>query len=283
MTSASRFASDGMESELRNPTRKACASEGDAPMPARSRVFRERRARRDHCPLMLATSRTLGDAVCKRHPGLVSPHPDVACRALTRGDRFAILATDGLWDVVSDQEAVSCVNKVLGDGTPSVALCEEAARALGNMAVHDVHEQAIVEPQGVLAPTALQATPRVISISAKAACSCTSTSLLSSSRLTSGLMPPVVAIEARFSGSRARCHMAEAACSRAAMLPLSASLTSGMIPPASEMSTNLREMHTVAGGQSALGTGDTRGAAAKIGQYRVRRSMLHAAPECQSL
>lgn len=81
------------------------------------------------CPLMLATSRTLGDAVCKRHPGLVSPHPDVTCRALTRGDRFAILATDGLWDVVSDQEAVTCVNKVLGDGTPSVALCEEAAAA----------------------------------------------------------------------------------------------------------------------------------------------------------
>jgi serine/threonine protein phosphatase PrpC len=78
---------------------------------------------------MLATSRTLGDAVCKRHPGLVSPHPDVTCRALTRGDRFAILATDGLWDVVSDQEAVTVVNKVLGDGTPSVALCEEAAAA----------------------------------------------------------------------------------------------------------------------------------------------------------
>lgn len=82
------------------------------------------------CPLMLATSRTLGDAVCKRHPGLVSPHPDVVSRALTRTDRFAILATDGLWDVVSDEEAVACVNSVLG-GCGDVVdadLCEEAAQ-----------------------------------------------------------------------------------------------------------------------------------------------------------
>nr|AFK37152.1 unknown [Medicago truncatula] len=55
----------------------------------------------------LAISRAFGD-YCMKDYGLISV-PDVTHRKLTTGDQFIILATDGVWDVVSNEEAVKIV------------------------------------------------------------------------------------------------------------------------------------------------------------------------------
>ena len=106
----------------------------------------------------LAVSRALGDAQLKQ-PGkrTVIPDPDVttfrpnACTVtLPSGqealdiDEFIIIATDGLWDVVSSQEAVDYVREGLqkigllegGPGTPSTALCYSAFYALYCIALY---------------------------------------------------------------------------------------------------------------------------------------------------
>ncbi|KAJ7955155.1 putative Protein phosphatase 2c [Quillaja saponaria] len=56
----------------------------------------------------LAVSRAFGD-YCVKDFGLISV-PDVTHRNLTSGDQFLILATDGVWDVISNQEAVHIVS-----------------------------------------------------------------------------------------------------------------------------------------------------------------------------
>lgn len=55
----------------------------------------------------LAISRAFGD-YCMKDYGLISV-PDVTHRKLTARDQFIILATDGVWDVVSNEEAVKIV------------------------------------------------------------------------------------------------------------------------------------------------------------------------------
>ena len=61
----------------------------------------------------LAVSRALGD---KSELPYIRATPDVFCNKLDATDEFIILATDGLWDVLSNQDAVSIVyscNKLL--------------------------------------------------------------------------------------------------------------------------------------------------------------------------
>lgn len=55
----------------------------------------------------LAISRAFGD-YCVKDFGLISV-PDVTQRKLTTMDQFVILATDGVWDVISNQVAVKIV------------------------------------------------------------------------------------------------------------------------------------------------------------------------------
>lgn len=61
---------------------------------------------------MLAISRAFGDHQLKM-PALqndvVSNHPDITSTELNEQDVFVILACDGLWDVVEDQEAVNLI------------------------------------------------------------------------------------------------------------------------------------------------------------------------------
>lgn len=80
------------------------------------------------CPVMLAVSRALGDRQLKTldspHNNVLSSKPEVCKRALRPMDHFLILATDGLWDALSDQEAVACVYDVLGDAIESGRLSE---------------------------------------------------------------------------------------------------------------------------------------------------------------
>ncbi|XP_059630286.1 probable protein phosphatase 2C 34 [Cornus florida] len=55
----------------------------------------------------LALSRAFGDYYIKDF-GLIS-EPEVTQRTITSRDQFAILATDGVWDVISNEEAVNIV------------------------------------------------------------------------------------------------------------------------------------------------------------------------------
>ncbi|MCO5550982.1 hypothetical protein L7F22_004477 [Adiantum nelumboides] len=58
----------------------------------------------------LAVTRAFGDAHLKRW---VSAEPATERREITRDCEFLILASDGLWDQMSDQEAVDCARKIL--------------------------------------------------------------------------------------------------------------------------------------------------------------------------
>jgi protein phosphatase 1L len=81
---------------------------------------------------ILATSRAFGDTYLKRLD-VITAHPDVQHVDIDH-DRiaFIILASDGLWDVVSNQNAVNIVREhinTVGNG------CREAARHLVRTAI----------------------------------------------------------------------------------------------------------------------------------------------------
>ncbi|KAL5983660.1 putative protein phosphatase 2C 73 [Asimina triloba] len=75
----------------------------------------------------LAMSRAFGD-YCIKDFGLISV-PEVSQRTLTSKDKFLVLATDGVWDVVSNQEAVQIVSSAPERGKSAKRLVEYAARA----------------------------------------------------------------------------------------------------------------------------------------------------------
>lgn len=55
---------------------------------------------------ILAVSRAFGDRNMK---GAINAEPDVRERSLERQDEYLVLATDGLWDVMTSQEACNIV------------------------------------------------------------------------------------------------------------------------------------------------------------------------------
>ncbi|KAG4929363.1 hypothetical protein AAZX31_17G028200 [Glycine max] len=75
----------------------------------------------------LAISRAFGDH-CMKDFGLISV-PDVTHRKITTRDQFVILATDGVWDVISNQEAVKIVS--------ATSHKEKAAQRLVKCAIHE--------------------------------------------------------------------------------------------------------------------------------------------------
>ncbi|KAL2490444.1 putative protein phosphatase 2C 73 [Abeliophyllum distichum] len=75
----------------------------------------------------LAMSRAFGD-FCVKDFGLISV-PEVTQRHITSKDQFVVLATDGVWDVVSNQEAVQIVSTTLDRGKSAKRLVECAVRA----------------------------------------------------------------------------------------------------------------------------------------------------------
>eukprot|EP01113_Clastostelium_recurvatum_P033204 TRINITY_DN4363_c0_g1_i12.p1 TRINITY_DN4363_c0_g1~~TRINITY_DN4363_c0_g1_i12.p1 ORF type:complete len:1397 (+),score=354.77 TRINITY_DN4363_c0_g1_i12:252-4442(+) len=79
---------------------------------------------------MLAVTRSIGDRLMKAQ---VCAEPSIRIHDITQADEFIILATDGLWDVLSPQEAVDFVHKfgtVTVPGQPDVSrqLVDEALR-----------------------------------------------------------------------------------------------------------------------------------------------------------
>ncbi len=57
----------------------------------------------------LAVSRALGDHVLKGPNGGVTPEPHCITHRAVAGDRFLLMASDGVWDVMSDDEAQELV------------------------------------------------------------------------------------------------------------------------------------------------------------------------------
>ena len=70
-----------------------------------------------HLNVMMATSRAIGDKAFKtgKHAEghLISSVPETSQRKLTSEDRFLITACDGVWDVLSDQEACDVISDQL--------------------------------------------------------------------------------------------------------------------------------------------------------------------------
>ena len=58
----------------------------------------------------LAVARAIGD---RSETPYVTAEPEVSREALGKGDQFIILASDGVWDVMTSQEAVSYVHGML--------------------------------------------------------------------------------------------------------------------------------------------------------------------------
>ncbi|KAM0935780.1 putative protein-serine/threonine phosphatase [Dioscorea sansibarensis] len=75
----------------------------------------------------LAMARAFGD-FCLKDFGLISV-PDISYHCLTEKDQFVVLATDGIWDVLSNKEVVDIVASAPTRSTASRLLVESAIKA----------------------------------------------------------------------------------------------------------------------------------------------------------
>ncbi|KAJ4708158.1 Phosphatase 2C family protein [Melia azedarach] len=75
----------------------------------------------------LAMSRAFGDFLLKNH-GIIAI-PDISYRRLTSNDQFIVLATDGVFDVLSNNQVVSIVREAHKDQEAARAVVEAAKAA----------------------------------------------------------------------------------------------------------------------------------------------------------
>ncbi|XP_072976662.1 probable protein phosphatase 2C 34 [Typha angustifolia] len=75
----------------------------------------------------LAMSRAFGD-YCLKDYGLISA-PEVTQRSINQKDKFIVLATDGIWDVISNQEAIEIVSSTKEREKSAKRLVQRAIRA----------------------------------------------------------------------------------------------------------------------------------------------------------
>ncbi|CAD6269070.1 unnamed protein product [Miscanthus lutarioriparius] len=75
----------------------------------------------------LAMARAFGDFCLKNH-GLICT-PEVYCRKLSEKDEFLVLATDGIWDVLSNKEVVKLVSSASDPSKAARQLIDRAVRA----------------------------------------------------------------------------------------------------------------------------------------------------------
>ena len=79
----------------------------------------------------LAMTRSLGDSLAHRQQVGVISTPEIDCNCLDEGDDFIIVASDGLWDVLSEHDAVRVAEQVfMGGGTGENAAAELVSAAL---------------------------------------------------------------------------------------------------------------------------------------------------------
>lgn len=74
---------------------------------------------------VLAVSRAFGDKLLKRY---VVAEPEIEEYEVTSEDEFLVLASDGLWDVVKDQDAIDMVQQTLDAEEAAKFLTQEAYR-----------------------------------------------------------------------------------------------------------------------------------------------------------
>jgi len=79
---------------------------------------------------VLAVSRAIGDRRLKKY---VSAVPEIMERRLTHEDEYLILATDGVWDVLSSQDAVDVVASCNGNMKEAARKLTESAYKRGSM------------------------------------------------------------------------------------------------------------------------------------------------------
>ena len=78
----------------------------------------------------LKCARSIGDAQYKRGPRerhLICAEPELFKIEIAPGDEFVVMASDGVWDVISDQKSVEIVAKALKENDNA---CDQAAKAL---------------------------------------------------------------------------------------------------------------------------------------------------------
>eukprot|EP00127_Corallochytrium_limacisporum_P000197 Clim_evm14s7 gene=Clim_evmTU14s7 len=79
----------------------------------------------------LALSRAIGDFEFKNNPAAkpeeqqVTAYPDVIHKTLDKDTEFLVLACDGIWDVMSNQEVVDFVRERIAKDTDLGQICEE--------------------------------------------------------------------------------------------------------------------------------------------------------------
>merc|ERR1712038_584560 len=59
----------------------------------------------------LAMTRSLGDLCFKQPTALATPEPEVKVLPITDKDSFLVQATDGIYNVLSNQEVVDCASR----------------------------------------------------------------------------------------------------------------------------------------------------------------------------
>ncbi|KAK4787135.1 hypothetical protein SAY86_010968 [Trapa natans] len=75
----------------------------------------------------LAMSRAFGDFLLKDHGIIAVPH--ISCHRISSEDQFVILATDGVWDVMGNNEAVAAARSALEGGKSAAKAVVDAAAA----------------------------------------------------------------------------------------------------------------------------------------------------------
>lgn len=92
------------------------------------------RVARTGAPSAMACSRAIGDYSLKRPLLVMTADPDISSLPLQCDDEFLIIATDGLWDVVADQDAIDLVRekmkKSTGGKKDAQSRCTVAAESL---------------------------------------------------------------------------------------------------------------------------------------------------------
>ncbi|GAB4849485.1 hypothetical protein Ancab_004279 [Ancistrocladus abbreviatus] len=73
----------------------------------------------------LAVARAFGDKSLKEH---LSSEPDVVVQMIDDDTEFFLLASDGIWHVMSNQEAVDCIKNIKDPKTAAKQLIDEALR-----------------------------------------------------------------------------------------------------------------------------------------------------------